>query len=347
MVNIIDLRDEVLESLKGHINDNYRILVVIVGPPGSGKSTVAERLKDSINDYYDNYCNVSKHAYLKCQKDDKDGLALLESIPDISEDTYNNLCVTDGKVLTENVENYEYKPLKHRESDTSYTIIGRGGLSNSIRVSKSTVDDPKSGDEAVKIAEILPMDGFHISRHGLDKYRDPKQAHLRRGSPPTFDSNNFLQLCQIMVDTCNIKPKNGVINSNNYLDILSSSFSTGVPTVEVPGFDHSLKDPTTNQYKIDYRTRIVILEGLYLLHNEENWAKIHEVLHKTDAILMYRIDIEEEKIQDRVAKRHLKSGLVENLEQGIQKFQMNDLLNARNIKANFIEDDQIRNIRND
>lgn len=343
MVNISQLRDEVLAAVENHAIENYRTLVVLVGPPGSGKSTVAEKLKESLNQYYNEYYTSLGEKFATCKENDINLSRILDSIEDIADDDYNQMCNNPGQLFVENIEDYKYKPVKHRNLDGSYTVIGRGGLSNAITVCKST---PKE-DGAIAIAEILPMDGFHISRKGLDSYSNPEMAHKRRGSPPTFDSNNFLQLCKLIVDTCNIKPNITNSNSKDYLEILSSTFNPSVPTIKVPGFDHSLKDPTSNQYEIDYQTRIVIMEGLYLLHNEENWAKIHEVLHKTDALVMYRIDIEEDKIQRRVAERHLKSGLVDNLEQGIKKFQANDLLNARNIKARSIDDKAIRIIRND
>ena len=91
----------------------------------------------------------------------------------------------------------------------------------------------------------------------------------------------------------------------------------------------------------------MIFEGLYLLYNQENWQKAYELLAKTGALLVWNVDIEEGVIQERVGKRHLQTGIVSTLEDGIKRFQKNDLVNARLIKDNLVNDKNIIHIRND
>lgn len=161
----------------------------------------------------------------------------------------------------------------------------------------------------------------------------------------TFDSNNFLELCKVLGKTSLITPTKS--SAEDCFEYLSETFIENFPEIRIPSFDHRVKDPTPNDYCIDGYTRIMIFEGLYLLYDAENWAKVYHKLSQTNALLVWNVDIEEGVIKERVGKRHVQTGIVSTIEDGIKRFQTNDLLNARLIKQKSIYNDSIVSIRND
>lgn len=347
MVDIKVLANEALELLDNHKKDNYRVCIAVVGPPGSGKSTIAAELCHEINDRYKQYLEargsepthlaVTPHLSISATSAEEFVFDVRNISPDLAVEMDSN----DG-ILPEFVEDTKFQPVKRKLENGDVEIIGRGGLPNAFTISSHVA--PSHQDE-VSIAQMVPMDGFHLSRKCLTYFHNPEEAIKRRGSPGTFDSNNFLQLCKTLAQSCLVKP--GSCSTSECFNFISGTYNRKFPSIRIPGFDHSLKDPTPNQYCIDGHTRIVILEGLYLLYDKENWQEVYRVLQDTGALLVWYIDIEDSTIEERVAKRHLKSKLVNSLEQGRQKFQENDLLNARLIRENRVHSDNVTILRND
>ncbi|EDO15497.1 hypothetical protein Kpol_467p9 [Vanderwaltozyma polyspora DSM 70294] len=359
MFDIDGLVSDSLKLLADRVDKNYRISLVIVGPPGSGKSTIANELCERLNSMF--------HEYLKEHGGNIEISGVSEPLPvditepirEVSRNIVEYMTSNDG-ILPQSVEDLDFECVKFQDDgrdngnvNGNVKVIGRGGLPNAIEVSPyHDLSKPKEKCD-VNIAQIIPMDGFHLTRKCLDNFKDPVNAHRRRGSPSTFDSNNFLQLCKLLAETSNTKiPLSRFQNSDNddvdaVWEKLAKTFTSDVQDIYIPGFDHSLKDPTSNQYCINGFTRIMIFEGLYLLYDQENWSKIYQVLSGTDALLIWNIDIDEAVIQDRVAKRHLNSGLVNTFEEGIDKFQVNDLLNARSIRQHTLDVKDVVTIHND
>lgn len=341
MVDVDKLADEALKLLNDTKHTNYRVAIMIVGPPGSGKSTVAEKLCSSLNARFNDYLDRQQGAEVIVREGGSGHVDLVSDVREIDPVLDNEMTENHG-ISKDLVEDVDFKPVKKSYDDGSVKVVGRGGQPNAFTISSEAPVLKKHG---INIAQIIPMDGFHLSRRCLDCFEDPVRAHQRRGSPQTFDSNNFLQLSKTLARTCTFEPP--ACKSDNCFEFISKTFDSTVPTIKIPGFDHRLKDPTPDQYSIDPYTRILIFEGLYLLYDAENWQNVHKVLADTGAILIWNVDIEEGVIRERVAQRHLSAGLVKTLEDGIKRFEMNDLLNARLIREHLVNDGNIASIRND
>jgi len=91
----------------------------------------------------------------------------------------------------------------------------------------------------------LPMDGFHLADVQLDRLgrRD------RKGAVDTFDAAGFVATLRRVRDRSDA-------------------------VVYVPGFDRELEQPMSATVAIPREARLVIVEGLYLLHDEGEWAGV-------------------------------------------------------------------------
>jgi pantothenate kinase len=126
-------------------------------------------------------------------------------------------------------------------------MVGIVGIPGSGKSTSSEILAALLGEER---AIVMPMDGFHIPLAGLAEFPNAADAIYRRGAPDTFDAAALKkELTRIA-----------------YGD---------EPVVTIPGFDHAVGDPTPDQhtFKRDEH-RIVLCEGLYLLHDDDGWEDI-------------------------------------------------------------------------
>jgi pantothenate kinase len=99
---------------------------------------------------------------------------------------------------------------------------------------------------------IMPFDGYHYPVNKLKTFPNAQDAIYRRGAPDTFDAE---ALCR---DLQRIRCGNE-------------------ETIMVPGFDHAAGDPEENAHEfIRGKHRVVVCEGLYLLHDQDGWDKVAE-----------------------------------------------------------------------
>lgn len=97
---------------------------------------------------------------------------------------------------------------------------------------------------------VMPFDGYHYSMQELSRFPDADDAIYRRGAPDTF-------------------------NAEALQDALDRIRSGSEDIIKVPGFDHGKGDPTPDEHVFDRSShRVVICEGLYLLHDQDGWKDI-------------------------------------------------------------------------
>ncbi len=94
-------------------------------------------------------------------------------------------------------------------------------------------------------AVALGMDGFHLTRAQLAQMPNPQTAFARRGAPWTFDPAALAQRLQ--------------------------AIRAAQQVVTWPGFDHGVGDPVQDAITVPLGTRLVLVEGLYLLHRGDGW----------------------------------------------------------------------------
>lgn len=98
----------------------------------------------------------------------------------------------------------------------------------------------------------MPFDGYHFTKAALGSFPNALDMIWRRGAPDTFDSRSLVR------DLERIRYGNE-------------------PTVKIPGFDHAIGDPENDKHefrRLDHK--IVIVEGLYLLHDQDGWERVKE-----------------------------------------------------------------------
>jgi pantothenate kinase len=148
----------------------------------------------------------------------------------------------------------------------------------------------------VKTAVSLSMDGFHLTKAALAQFADPTAALERRGSPWTFDPMGLAMKLRQLRN----KPEN---------------------MTTWPDFQHGVGDPVADAIQVSADTKLIIVEGLYLLHREHGW-NLAGLLDEC-----WYIDTSMDVAMGRLAKRHMASWGFSQ-EQALRRIAMNDRLNA-------------------
>ena len=126
-------------------------------------------------------------------------------------------------------------------------VIGVVGLPGS---GKSTLAhqlvNAVNGRTNAKAAVALSMDGFHLTKATLAQFADSAAALARRGSPWTFDPADLA-------------------------DKLKQLRQNPDESITWPDFQHGVGDPVADAITVNPATKLIIVEGLYLLHREHGW----------------------------------------------------------------------------
>ena len=176
-------------------------------------------------------------------------------------------------------------------------VIGVVGLPGS---GKSTIAakfvDAVNARTKAKNAVALSMDGFHLSKAALAQFADPAAAFQRRGSPWTFDPAGLASKLQ--------QVRNNPAESTTW-----------------PDFQHGVGDPVADAISVNPDTKLIIVEGLYLLHREHGWD-LSGLLDEC-----WYLDTSMDVAMERLVKRHMASWEFSR-EQALDRLAMNDRLNA-------------------
>jgi pantothenate kinase len=152
------------------------------------------------------------------------------------------------------------------------------GIAGSPGAGKSTLADAVVAElntaDGAGTAVHLPMDGFHLANATLDRLglRD------RKGAPETFDGWGFAALlARVKAETDHV--------------------------VYAPGFERTVDEPVAAEIAVEPGTRIVVVEGNYLLLDVEPWRHVDD--HVDEA---WFVEATEEERVRRLVDRHVASG---------------------------------------
>lgn len=120
----------------------------------------------------------------------------------------------------------------------------------------------------------LPMDGFHLANATLDALG----RHDRKGAIDTFDGWGFAALLQRVLA------------------------ETGNP-VYAPAFERTVDEPVAGSVAVEPGTRLVVVEGNYLLVDADPWTRIPPLLAES-----WFVATPEEERMRRLVDRHTRHG---------------------------------------
>lgn len=143
---------------------------------------------------------------------------------------------------------------------------------------------------------LVPMDGYHYDNAVLEQ----RGLLWRKGAPETFDAGGLL------ADLGRIKAAGG--------------------EVAVPVFDRVADLARAGARIIQLRHRIVMVEGNYLLLDEDIWRQIGELFDLT-----LFLDVDDAELERRLVRRWLDHGFDE--ESARHRALSNDMPNAQLVKA--------------
>jgi pantothenate kinase len=157
---------------------------------------------------------------------------------------------------------------------------------------------------APNTAVALGMDGFHFTKAALRQFPNPAEAFARRGAPWTFDAFALLQRLQLL------------------------RMSAGCADIPWPAFEHAVGDPVEGALAVLASTRLVIVEGLYLLHRADGWEPISQLFDER-----WYLDTPLETALERLALRHMEVwGITRDAAE--HRIATSDRLNAELVRDN-------------
>ncbi|KAF8122449.1 P-loop containing nucleoside triphosphate hydrolase protein [Boletus edulis] len=158
-------------------------------------------------------------------------------------------------------------------------------------------------------AVLVGLDGWHLTRAQLDAMDDPKHAHDRRGIHWTFDAPAYVDFVARLRDP--VQP-----------DTL----------IYAPSFDHSLKDPTPDAVVITPSHRIVVIEGLYTMLDIDPWRRAAAQIDER-----WWVQIDPARAKTRLVKRHVQTGVAEDMDEAVWRAENNDEHNGNFISRNLFD----------
>ncbi|UYP66671.1 phosphoribulokinase [Thalassobacter stenotrophicus] len=152
-------------------------------------------------------------------------------------------------------------------------------------------------------AAVMPMDGFHLDNdalHTMDLFH-------RKGAPETFDADGFVALIKRL---------------------------RGEDTVPYPTFDRDADRTVPDGGQINETTRVVLIEGNYLLLNQSPWDSLAGLFDIT-----VRLVVDHETLAARLITRWIDHGLSPENARG--RALGNDMVNVRYVDAHSFDPDYV------
>lgn len=146
-----------------------------------------------------------------------------------------------------------YQKIKKEKRPFMVALVGLpgGGKSVSSFLLASMLDEKKLS------TFVTPHDGYHYPLEYLRTQRNADDLIYRRGAPDTFDPAAL------------------------YRDLLRLR-NGDEQIIKLPAFNHARADPEPDTHIFNRRQhKIVLCEGLYLLHNDDGWNEIANVFDLT------------------------------------------------------------------
>ena len=143
-------------------------------------------------------------------------------------------------------------------------------------------------------AAVVAMDGFHFD----DRVLEARGLRARKGAPETFDAGGLAHLLRRLRER--------------------------EADVAVPVFDRSIEIARAGGAVIASDARIVLVEGNYLLLDEEPWSAMAPLFD-----MSIYLDVPAGELEERLVRRWLDHGLPD--EQARARAQGNDIPNARRV----------------
>jgi pantothenate kinase len=160
---------------------------------------------------------------------------------------------------------------EHLEKSSERVLIGIIGKPGA---GKSTLSKSLMGKLSKELVTVVPMDGYHLSNKVL---KDLKRSD-RKGAPDTFDVAGFVSL---------VKRIRSEQSQNIYYPI----------------FDRAIEESIAAQGVVTSATKVVIIEGNYLLHDEGGWEVLNDLLDES-----WMVDVDDDKRISRLISRHIAYG---------------------------------------
>jgi pantothenate kinase len=142
-------------------------------------------------------------------------------------------------------------------------------------------------------AAVAPMDGFHLSNEELDALG---LRHVK-GAPETFDVDGFVHL-------------------------LKRVRAEAHATIGWPDFDRAREETVPDAIAISPDTRLVVVEGNYLLLDRRGWRDVRPLLDEA-----WYVDAARSVLRERLLSRALAGGRTEA--DAVAHVDGSDLLNAK------------------
>ncbi|KXS09488.1 P-loop containing nucleoside triphosphate hydrolase protein [Gonapodya prolifera JEL478] len=202
-----------------------------------------------------------------------------------------------------------------QQSPSNRFIVLLSGIPGSGKSTLASRVEAHVNRLAGTVCKSLSMDGFHLARSELDRMPNREEAYRRRGAPWTFDAD-------------------ALIASLEKLRPLPRPDTT---PIAYPTFSHAKKDPVSDGVLVLPTDRILIIEGLYLLLRDvDPWRRLPEFADQ-----YWWIECDVEVAVERVARRHVESGIEPTIEQGRARANDNDLANATFVMLHRMQDSDI------